>query len=136
MPQNNKKKSKQKGGKQVAISSSRALVVAEDEQTYGIILKALGDRHFTVLCQDSGHERRCRVRGKMLNRQFVREGDVVLVSLQDFNEGKNGDIIEVYSPDQIRTLRKDGEFTMRSGEQPDQEKEDDLADQTFDFENI
>lgn len=106
MPKNCKKKKNGAGTSQ----QSKPLILAEEEQTYGLVNKALGDRHFTVNCQD-GQERLCHVRGKMKNRQFVKEGDIVLVTLRDFQD-KNGDIIDIYTNDNIRSLRKSGDLTI------------------------
>lgn len=121
-----------------ASSSSKPFVVADEGQTYGLVLKTLGDRHFTVLCQDYNKERLCHVRGKMLNRNFVKDGDIVLVALRDVDDDKTGDIIDIYPPDHVRILRKDGELTLKiGGDQLNTDKEEtDLAADAFNFDNI
>ena len=60
-------------------------------QVYGIIEKTLGDRFFTVNCLDN-IKRRCKVRQKRIK---VKDGDCVIVSLRDYDDG-NGDIIYKY----------------------------------------
>jgi translation initiation factor IF-1 len=45
----------------------------------GVAVKLLGFDRIMVKCQD-GHERLCRVRGKMKRRVWIRVGDTVLVS--------------------------------------------------------
>jgi translation initiation factor 1A len=49
----------------------------------GIAVKLLGFDRIMVKCQD-GHERLCRIRGKMKRRVWIRVGDIVLVSPWDF----------------------------------------------------
>ncbi len=128
MPKANKKqKNASKRGPQQ--STSKPLTLAEEQQTYGIVIKALGDRHFTVNCQD-GRPRLCHVRGKMKNRQFVREGDTVLVTLREFADA-TGDIIDIYSADNVRILRKTGDLTI-VGAEPLGESKDALEDVVFD----
>jgi len=76
----------------------------------GIVTKNLGYTRMIVKCQD-GNIRQCRIRGKMKKRNWVREGDVVLVSPWDFQEGK-GDIIFRYTGNQAFWLKSKGFLTM------------------------
>lgn len=73
----------------------------------GVAVKLLGFDRVLVKCQD-GHERLCRIRGKMKRRVWIREGDVVLVSPWDFQSDKRGDIIWRYKRNQAEWLRKNG----------------------------
>jgi len=123
--QNKKKKNSSKGGSQ----SAKPVILAEEGQVYGIITKTLGDRHFTVSCQD-GKVRRCRVRGKMKNRQWVKDDDVVLVTTRDFDDDE-GDIIDIYSAENVKTLKKNGELTLNSSSE-----EEDREHVIFNFETI
>ena len=85
------------------------LPVAND--VLGIAVKMLGSDRFLVKCQD-GHERICRIRGKMKRRVWIREGDVVLVSPWDFQSDKRGDIIWRYKRNQTEWLKKNGYLTL------------------------
>jgi translation initiation factor 1A len=78
---------------------------------YGIALKLLGYDRIMVKCQD-GHERLCRIRGKMKRRVWIRVGDIVLVSPWDFQTDKRGDIIWRYTRGQAETLRRKGLVTI------------------------
>ena len=80
----------------------------------GIALKLLGFDRVSVKCQD-GHERLCRIRGKMKRRVWVRVGDIVLVSPWDFQSDKRGDIIWRYTRAQAQWLRKKGYLTIERG---------------------
>lgn len=77
----------------------------------GIAVKLLGFDRLLVKCQD-GHERLCRIRGKMKRRVWIRQGDVVLVSPWDFQRDKRGDIFWRYTRAQAEMLRKKGLLTI------------------------
>ena len=81
------------------------LPVAND--VLGIAEKMLGFDRLLVKCQD-GHERLCRIRGKMKRRAWIRVRDVVLVSPWDFQFDKRGDIIWRYKRNQVEWLRRKG----------------------------
>ncbi len=72
-----------------------------------IATKLLGFDRIMVKCQD-GHERLCRIRGKMKRRVWIRENDVVLVSPWDFQTESRGDIVWRYTRGQAEWLRKNG----------------------------
>ena len=69
--------------------SGKRKVVSEDSMgkiqlpvsndVLGIAVKLLGYDRIMVKCQD-GHERLCRIRGKLKRRVWIRVGDIVLVS--------------------------------------------------------
>lgn len=137
MPKGQKRqKNSSKRGK-AGEATAKPLNLADDEQTYGITTKALGDRKFNVACQD-GKERICKVRGKMKNREWVRDGDVVLVSLRDFDDD-TGDIIAVYGADEVRRLKREGILLLAVNEaglvesKQEDRKEDEIP---FDFDTI
>lgn len=56
----------------------------DEAQMYGRVMKTNGNGYFTVFCNDN-HERLCHIRGAMRKRVWVEPGDVVLVSLRDFD---------------------------------------------------
>ncbi len=85
------------------------LPVAND--VLGVAIKLLGFDRVLVKCQD-GHERLCRIRGKMKRRVWIREGDVVLVSPWDFQSDKRGDVIWRYTRGQAEFLRRKGYLTI------------------------
>ena len=85
------------------------LPVAND--ILGVAVKMLGFDRILVKCQD-GHERMCRIRGKIKRRVWIREGDIVLVSPWDFQADTRGDIIWRYTRGQADWLRRKGYLTM------------------------
>ena len=87
------------------------MVLPATTDVLGIAVKLLGFDRIMVKCQD-GHERLCRIRGKMKRRVWIRVGDIVLVSPWDFQSDKRGDLIWRYTRGQAETLRKKGLVTI------------------------
>jgi translation initiation factor 1A len=85
----------------------RNMVLPVANDVIGIAEKMLGFDRVLVKCQD-GHERLCRIRGKMKRRMWIRQGDIVLVSPWDFQSDKRGDIIWRYKRNQAEWLRRNG----------------------------
>ena len=85
------------------------LPVAND--VLGVATKMLGYDRIMVKCQD-GHERLCRIRGKMKRRTWIRQGDIVLVSPWDFQSDKRGDIFWRYTRAQAAWLQDKGYLTI------------------------
>lgn len=101
-------------GKKKIISEEeiKDMVLPVANDVLGIAVKMLGFDRFRVRCQD-GHERLCRIRGKMKRRVWIREGDVVLVSPWDFQSEKRGDIIWRYKRNQTEWLKENGYLTLQ-----------------------
>ena len=78
-------------------SNNKTLVVKEeDEHEYAIIDKKLGNGRFTCKCLDE-KERIAKICGTMRKKVWVNPGDVVLVSLREFEVKDNKcDIIAKY----------------------------------------
>jgi len=87
------------------------LVLPTANDLLGIAVKLLGFDRVLVKCQD-GHERICRIRGKMKRRVWIRIKDIVLVSPWDFQSDTRGDIIWRYTKAQGELLRKNGLLTI------------------------
>ena len=85
------------------------LPVAND--ILGVAVKFLGFDRIMVKCQD-GHERLCRIRGKLKRRVWIRLGDIVLVSPWDFQSDTRGDIYWRYRKNQTDWLRSKGYLRM------------------------
>jgi len=68
----------------------------------------LGNGRLEAMCFD-GVKRLCHIRGKMRKKVWVNQGDIVLVSLRDFQDEK-GDIIVKYTPEEARNLKTYGEL--------------------------
>ncbi|CAK0834875.1 unnamed protein product [Prorocentrum cordatum] len=108
MPKNKLGGNKAKRAKADAQKVKKELEFKEDGQEYGQILRMLGNGRCEVSCFD-GVKRLCHIRGKMRKKVWVNQGDIVLVSLRDFQDEK-GDIIVRYTPDEARNLKTYGEL--------------------------
>eukprot|EP00929_Paragymnodinium_shiwhaense_P123488 TRINITY_DN973_c0_g1_i1.p1 TRINITY_DN973_c0_g1~~TRINITY_DN973_c0_g1_i1.p1 ORF type:complete len:142 (-),score=63.04 TRINITY_DN973_c0_g1_i1:149-574(-) len=86
----------------------KELEFKEDGQEYGQVMRMLGNGRCEVSCFD-GTKRLCHIRGKMRKKVWVNQGDIVLVSLRDFQDEK-GDIIVKYTPEEARNLKQYGEL--------------------------
>ena len=87
------------------------MVYPSQNDILGIATKLLGYDRIMVKCQD-GHERLCRIRGKMKRRVWIRVGDVVLVSPWDFQAESRGDLFWRYTRAQAEDLRRRGLLTV------------------------
>merc|ERR1712000_202017 len=103
-------KNKGKGGKNRRRGTKenddqrRELTFKEDGQ----VVKMLGNGRLEALCFD-GSKRLANIRGKMRKKVWINQGDIILLSLRDFQDGK-GDVILKYTADEARTLKSYGEL--------------------------
>ena len=100
-------------GKKKVVSEQviQDMILPATTDVLGVAVKLLGFDRILVRCQD-GHERLCRIRGKIKRRVWIREGDIVLVSPWDFQSDSKGDIIWRYTRAQAEVLRKRGYLTI------------------------
>lgn len=86
----------------------RELIYKTDGQEYAQVLKMLGDGRVEAYCFD-GVKRICIIRGKMKKRVWIKQNDIVLVGLRDYQDDK-ADIISKYTEEEARTLKRNGEL--------------------------
>ena len=75
-------------------------------EMFAIAENILGGRRVTVLCAD-GETRMARIPGKMRRRQWVREGDLIIVWPWDFQDSK-ADVKHRYTKTQSIYLSRKG----------------------------
>ncbi|MBU0590772.1 translation initiation factor eIF-1A [Candidatus Micrarchaeota archaeon] len=85
----------------------RRMRYPKDGEVMGVVLGLMGGSRMKVACKD-GKERMCRIPGKLRNRVWVREGDVVIVKPWEIEGEKKGDVIWRYWPVQARILKEEG----------------------------
>lgn len=68
----------------------------------------LGNARVDAFCFD-GVSRLCQIRGQMRKRVWITVGDIVLVSLREYQDSK-ADIIWKYTPEEARSLKSYGEI--------------------------
>jgi len=83
----------------------RELVLKEEGQEYAQIIKTLGNNRLEVLCAN-GQKAIGVIRGAIRRKMWICVGDIVLVGLRDFEEGKV-DILSRYAPEEAKQLIKD-----------------------------
>jgi len=118
----------------------RQLKEKGEETNYAVVTKSLGNCHFRVKLYLENKEVIARLCGKFrkgFNKKdnYVEEQSVVLVSMRDF--GDTVDIIHVYKAEEVRELRKRGEFERESIGENEEDKTNVIEDDNpFDFEEI
>lgn len=104
----NYKKSKQTG------SIAKPFFERAPDQMYGRILRNLGGRNMLVYCNDN-RVRLCHICGAMKKFNWLAVGDLVLVSLRDFEKKpepgskdryEKGDILAKYESEHLGKLKK------------------------------
>ena len=75
-------------------------------EMFALAEQILGGRRVTILCED-GETRLARIPGKMRRRQWVREGDLIIVWPWDFQDAK-ADVKHRYTKTQALYLSRKG----------------------------
>lgn len=107
----------------------REVPFATDGLQYALVTKILGNCRVSLYCLD-GENRLGHIRGTMTKRKktIISLNDLVLVSLRDFENSKC-DIIDKYSPKEVRRLKICGEIpnTLKTNEIVIEEEENDIG---------
>ena len=119
--------------------SDRVLLLKELGQDYAVVKELLGGGRCRCLFSQDGVERLCIIRGNMRKRSVNRifKGDLVLVSLRDFQDDK-ADIIHLYNHDEVRSLISYNEIEHSLTQNISGMKVEDVSDDEADvvFEDI
>lgn len=91
-------------------SQPKELVKKTDEQEYGRIVKKLGDRRFLLIPHNKKEKIMGKARKSLRGGHLIDEGTIVLYSVREFQDNMV-DIIENYSNDDVRKLKRDKEIT-------------------------
>jgi translation initiation factor 1A len=109
MPKNKGKGGKnRRRGKNENDREKRELTFKEDGQEYAQVTKMLGNGRLEALCFD-GEKRLAHIRGKLRKKVWINQGDIILLSLRDYQDEK-GDVILKYTADEARSLKAYGEL--------------------------
>ncbi|KAL2128871.1 hypothetical protein VTI74DRAFT_8558 [Chaetomium olivicolor] len=109
MPKNKGKGGKnRRRGKNENDNEKRELTFKEEGQEYAQVLKMLGNGRLEAMCFD-GVKRLGLIRGKLRKKIWINNGDIILVSLREYQDEK-GDVILKYSADEARSLKAYGEL--------------------------
>jgi len=108
MPKNKGKGGKnRRRGKNENDDIKRELILKEDGQSYAQVTRILGNGYIEAFCFDNsgGKKRICHIRGKLRKKQWINQGDVILVGLRDYQDDK-ADVIMRYLADEARELKR------------------------------
>lgn len=78
----------------------------KEHEQLAIVIQLMGGDQVKVLCED-GEERQLRIPGKLKKRVWLRENDIIIAKLWDFQPSK-GDVIWRYIGNQITWLKRKG----------------------------
>ena len=116
----------------------RELQYKGESEEYAQVIKILGDGRFECNCAD-GVKRIAHVRGKMRKRIWIANGDIILVSLRDF-EPEKCDVVEKYKEKEVAKLKKAGEIpdsmVLPSAEAEEKEVNEDYGDIVFEDQEV
>ncbi|CAF2616233.1 unnamed protein product [Rotaria sp. Silwood2] len=108
MPKNKGKGgNKCRRGKNENDDTKRELILKEDGQSYAQVDRILGNGYLEALCFDStgGKKRLSHIRGKLHKKQWINQGDVILIGLRDYQDYR-ADVIMKYHADEARELKQ------------------------------
>ncbi|TGJ75303.1 hypothetical protein E0Z10_g11022 [Xylaria hypoxylon] len=109
MPKNKGKGGKnRRRGKNESDKEKRELVFKEEGQEYAQVVKMLGSGRLSCACFD-GQTRLAHIRGKLRKKVWINNGDIILLSLRDYQDDK-GDVLIKYTADEARSLKQYGEL--------------------------
>ena len=89
------------------------LIKEGNEQMYAYVDTILGNCRFNVKCTDD-KIRLAHIRGKLRKRSWCKVGDIILISLRDFQDNKC-DIIKKYNPEEVAVLIQHNEISKCFG---------------------
>jgi translation initiation factor 1A len=75
---------------------------------YAQVTKMLGNGRLEAQCFD-GEKRLAHIRGKLRKKVWINQGDIILLSLREFQDAK-ADVILKYTADEARNLKAYGEL--------------------------
>ncbi|KAI8051502.1 hypothetical protein BDF22DRAFT_777095 [Syncephalis plumigaleata] len=88
MPKNKGKGGKnRRRGKNENDGEKRELILKEEGQEYAQVVKMLGNGRLEAQCFD-GEKRLAHIRGKLRKKVWINQGDIILLSLREFQDNK------------------------------------------------
>lgn len=83
--------------------------VKEDGEMFALVTVMPGTEYIKAMCED-GIERAVRIPGKLRNRVFIKENDVIIVKKREYEENK-AEVVWRFLPLQVGKLRERGLLT-------------------------
>ncbi len=86
-------------------SIGRVRLPNRDElEQFGIVTQLMGSNQVRALCED-GKENQLRIPGKLKKRVWLRENDIIIAKMWDFQPTK-GDVVWRYLGNQVTWLKR------------------------------
>ena len=109
-----------KKAKHASASLGPAFIDRQPDQMYARILRNFGSRNLLCYCNDN-KTRLCHIRGSMRKKIWINVGDIVLISLRDFEKSpeesgktyEKGDIVAKYDTEHLSKLKKMGDINKK-----------------------
>jgi translation initiation factor 1A len=105
MPKGNQKGGKKHKRNKNFTNENKSVRIKEEGQEYAKVSKCKGNCRFDVECCD-GKTRAAILCGGMRKRKFINQGDVVLVSIREWQDSIC-DIIDSYDESQAKKLKQE-----------------------------
>lgn len=105
MPKGNQKGGKKHKRNKNFTNENKSVRIKEEGQEYAKVSKCKGNCRFDVECCD-GKSRAAILCGGMRKRKFINQGDVVLVSIREWQDSVC-DIIDSYDESQAKKLKQE-----------------------------
>jgi translation initiation factor 1A len=153
MPKGNQKGGKKHKRNKNFTNENKSVRIKEEGQEYAKVSKCKGNCRFDVECCD-GKTRAAILCGGMRKRKFINQGDVVLVSIREWQDSIC-DIIDSYDESQAKKLKQEKHIpeSFKLGEDnpygdlnddiefvsempPSDESDDDSSDSEVDLDDI
>jgi len=80
----------------------------ENLEQFALVTQLMGSNQVKAICED-GTERQFRIPGKLLKKVWIRENDVIIIQLWDFQPTK-GNVVWRYLGNQVEWLRRNGKL--------------------------
>jgi translation initiation factor 1A len=77
-------------------------------EQFAIVLQLMGSDQIKCLCED-GKERQIRIPGKLKKKVWLRENDIIIIKLWDFQPSK-GDVVWRFLGNQVAWLKRNGKL--------------------------
>jgi len=77
-------------------------------EQFALVTQLMGTNQVKAVCED-GEEKQFRIPGKLLKKVWIREHDVIIVKLWDFQPTK-GDVVWRYLGNQVEWLKRNGKL--------------------------
>ena len=81
----------------------------QDLEQFAVVTQLMGSNQVKALCEDA-EEKQFRIPGKLLKKVWIREHDVIIIKLWDFQPTK-GDIVWRYLGNQVEWLKRSGKLS-------------------------